>query len=105
MRNTKSNDLEMHVIKRNGKKEVISFDKILKRIKSLGKHFNLQHIIFAQLAMKVIDQLYDNIQTTKIDELTASIQQLKEVISMRDTATATTHSAHTLVCSVDCAIW
>jgi len=43
----------------------------LKRIKSLGKHFNLQHIIFAQLAMKVIDQLYDNIQTTKIDELTA----------------------------------
>jgi ribonucleoside-diphosphate reductase alpha subunit len=71
MRNNKSNDLEMHVIKRNGKKEVISFDKILKRIKSLGKHFNLQHIIFAQLAMKVIDQLYDNIQTTKIDELTA----------------------------------
>lgn len=71
MRNTKSNDLEMHVIKRNGKKEVISFDKILKRIKSLGKNFNLQHIIFAQLAMKVIDQLYDNIQTTKIDELTA----------------------------------
>jgi ribonucleoside-diphosphate reductase alpha subunit len=71
MRNTKSNDLEMHVIKRNGKKEIISFDKILKRIKSLGKHFNLQHIIFAQLAMKVIDQLYDNIQTTKIDELTA----------------------------------
>ena len=71
MRNNKSSDLEMHVIKRNGKKEVISFDKILKRIKSLGKHFNLQHIIFAQLAMKVIDQLYDNIQTTKIDELTA----------------------------------
>ena len=57
----RKNDLEMHVIKRNGKKEVISFDKILKRIKSLGKHFNLQHIIFAQLAMKVIDQLYDNI--------------------------------------------
>ena len=67
----RKNDQEMHVIKRNGKKEVISFDKILKRIKSLGKHFNLQHIIFAQLAMKVIDQLYDNIQTTKIDELTA----------------------------------
>ena len=67
----RKNDQEMHVIKRNGKKEVISFDKILKRIKSIGKHFNLQHIIFAQLAMKVIDQLYDNIQTTKIDELTA----------------------------------
>ena len=71
MRNNKSNDLDMHVIKRNGKKEVISFDKILKRIKSLGKEFNLQNIIYAQLAIKVIDQLYDNIQTTKIDELTA----------------------------------
>jgi ribonucleotide reductase alpha subunit len=71
MRNTKSNDLDMYVLKRNGKREAISFDKILKRIKSLGKHFNLQNIIFAQLAIKVIDQLYDNIQTTKIDELTA----------------------------------
>ena len=71
MRNNKSNDLDMYVLKRNGKREAISFDKILKRIKSLGKQFNLQNIIFAQLAIKVIDQLYDNIQTTKIDELTA----------------------------------
>ena len=71
MKNTKVSDFDMHVIKRNGKKEVISFDKILKRIKSLGKTFNLQNILYAQLAMKVIDQLYDNIQTTKIDELTA----------------------------------
>ena len=71
MRNNKTNDLDMYVLKRNGKREAISFDKILKRIKSLGKHFNLQNIIFAQLAIKVIDQLYDNIQTTKIDELTA----------------------------------
>ena len=71
MKNNKANDLDMYVLKRNGKREAISFDKILKRIKSLGKQFNLQHIIFAQLAIKVIDQLYDNIQTTKIDELTA----------------------------------
>jgi ribonucleotide reductase alpha subunit len=69
--NNKISDFDMHVIKRNGKKEAISFDKILKRIKSLGKTFNLQNILYAQLAMKVIDQLYDNIQTSKIDELTA----------------------------------
>jgi len=69
--NNKVSDFDMHVIKRNGKKETISFDKILKRIRSLGKTFNLQNILYAQLAMKVIDQLYDNIQTTKIDELTA----------------------------------
>ena len=34
MKNNKSNVSDMHVIKRNGKKEIISFDKILKRIKS-----------------------------------------------------------------------
>jgi ribonucleotide reductase alpha subunit len=71
MKNNKSSAIDMHVIKRNKKKEIISFDKILKRIKAVGKHFNLQNIIYAQLTMKVIDQLYDNIETTKIDELTA----------------------------------
>jgi len=71
MKNNKSNVIDMHVIKRNQKKEIISFDKILKRIKCLGKDLNLQNIIYGQLAIKVIDQLYDNIQTSLIDELTA----------------------------------
>jgi len=71
MKNNRNNTNDMYVIKRNNKKEPISFDKILKRIKSICKEFNLQNIIYAQLAMKVIDQLYDNIETTKIDELTA----------------------------------
>ena len=65
------NSIDMHVLKRNGKKEIISFDKILKRIKCIGKKLGLKKIIYAQLAMKVIDQLHDNIYTTKIDELTA----------------------------------
>ena len=72
MKNNKSNNtVDMYVLKRNGKKEIISFDKILKRGKSIAKEFGLANIIHAQLAMKVIDQLYDNIQTTKIDELMA----------------------------------
>jgi ribonucleotide reductase alpha subunit len=71
MKNSKSNVNDMHVIKRNGKKEIISFDKILKRIKSIGRELNLSNIIYAQLTMKVIDQIYDNINTSKIDELTA----------------------------------
>ena len=72
MKNNKSNNtVDMHVFKRNGKKEIISFDKILKRGKSIAKEFGLANIIHAQLTMKVIDQLYDNIQTTKIDELMA----------------------------------
>ena len=70
-KNNSNNTNDMYVIKRNNKKEQISFDKILKRIKSLCKSFNLNNIICAQLTMKVIDQLYDNIETTKIDELTA----------------------------------
>ena len=61
----------MHVIKRSGKKEVISFDKILKRIKTTGKGLDLKNVIYAQLSMKVIDQLKDDISTTDIDELTA----------------------------------
>tara|TARA_X000000368_G_scaffold250514_1_gene197894 strand:- start:648 stop:3179 length:2532 start_codon:yes stop_codon:yes gene_type:complete len=71
MKNNKSNVIDMHVLKRSGKKEVISFDKILKRIKAVGKDLELKNIIYGELAMKVIDQLKDNISTTDIDELTA----------------------------------
>jgi ribonucleoside-diphosphate reductase alpha chain len=61
---------EMRVTKRNGELEDISFDKILKRIKTLGQEANIQ-INYSSLVMKVIDQLYDTIHTTKIDELAA----------------------------------
>lgn len=61
---------EMRVIKRNGDIETVSFDKILRRIKTIGQEAGLK-INWTQLAMKVIDQLYDKISTTKIDELTA----------------------------------
>ena len=61
---------EMRVTKRNGHLEEISFDKILKRIKILGQEANIQ-INYSSLAMKVIDQLFDKISTTKIDELAA----------------------------------
>ena len=71
MKNSKGDDNNMYVIKRNNKKELISFDKILKRIKAMGKSQNLSNIAYAQITMKVIDQLYDNIKTTLIDELTA----------------------------------
>lgn len=61
---------EMRVTKRNGDLETIEFDKILKRIKSTGQEANIV-INYTALVMKVIDQLYDTISTTKIDELTA----------------------------------
>ena len=62
-------DLEMSVIKRSGNKEIISFDKILKRVKNLGRE-SLK-INYTMLAMKIIDRLYNNIPTSQIDELTA----------------------------------
>lgn len=67
----KKNENEMYVIKRSGKREVISFDKILKRLRSVGRQQNLRNIMYAQITMKVIDQLHDNIKTSQIDELTA----------------------------------
>ena len=63
------------VIKRNGKKEVISFDKISSRLKNLGKDPNLgKHplsINYTKLVQKICDRLYNGISTSLIDELTA----------------------------------
>ncbi len=65
-------DKEMKVIKRDGQYEEVSFDKILRRVKKIGSQANPPLTInYSQLVMKVIDQLYDNIPTHIIDELTA----------------------------------
>jgi ribonucleoside-diphosphate reductase alpha chain len=61
---------EMRVTKRDGQLEDIAFDKILTRVKKLGQEVNIQ-INYSSLAIKVIDQLYDKIDTAKIDELAA----------------------------------
>jgi ribonucleoside-diphosphate reductase alpha chain len=61
---------EMYVTKRNSNREIVSFDKILNRIKKIGQEANMK-LNYTTLVMKVIDQLYDGISTTKIDELSA----------------------------------
>jgi len=63
-------DSEMFVTKRHGKTEIVSFDKILKRIKNIGQEAGIQ-INYTTLVIKVIDQLYDGISTSKIDDLLA----------------------------------
>ena len=60
---------EDFVIKRSGKKEIVSFDKILTRIKKIGK--NELDVNYTSLTVKIIERLYPNIPTTMIDELTA----------------------------------
>ena len=64
------NAYEMRVTKRDGSLEDVFFDKILNRIKKIGKEANI-HINYSSLVMKVIDQLYNNITTEQIDVLTA----------------------------------
>ena len=66
---------DLRVTKRDGTREIVAFDKILNRLKKIGKERiagveNLK-INYTTLAMKVIDQLYDGIHTTQIDELSA----------------------------------
>ena len=63
---------EDYVTKRSGKKEVMSFDKILNRIKKIGREDNRDlEVNYTALTVKIIDRLYPDIQTTLIDELTA----------------------------------
>ena len=61
---------EMRVTKRDGTIADVSFDKILNRMKRLGKEADIK-LNYTALSMKVIDQLYDTISTTKIDELSS----------------------------------
>ena len=65
---------EMYVKKRNGELQIVSFDKILNRVKKLAKEpglEKLEQINFTELVMKVIEQLYDGMTTHEIDELTS----------------------------------
>ena len=61
---------QMHVKKRDGSFQEVKFDKILTRVKKMGIQANVS-INFSALVIKIIDQLYDGIPTTKIDDLTA----------------------------------
>jgi ribonucleoside-diphosphate reductase alpha subunit len=65
---------EMYVMKRSGKTESISFDKIMFRLKKLScmeGMKSIKNIKLTDLVMKIINQLYDNITTKDIDELSA----------------------------------
>src|ERR1700712_4507910 len=61
----------MFVIKRDGKKESVKFDKITARIEKLCYGFNLVDPI--DVAKKVIEGLYDGVTTSELDNLAAEI--------------------------------
>lgn len=60
----------MNVIKRNGSIEELSYNKIIIRLKQLAPEINIH---YSNLVLKIMDQLYDNIPTCKIDELMAEL--------------------------------
>lgn len=60
----------MYVIKRDGHKEPVMFDKITDRIKKLC--YGLNELVDAvKVAMKVIEGLYDGVTTSELDNLAA----------------------------------
>ena len=61
----------MEVIKRDGTKQPILFDKISERIRKLAHMEPILSIDIPRLAIQIINQLHDKISTSKIDELTA----------------------------------
>jgi len=61
----------MEVIKRNGRKEAVSFDKITARVKKLCYGLDANYINHLEIAKKVIQGLYDGVSTTDLDNLAA----------------------------------
>ncbi len=61
----------MQVNKRSGKSEAVSFDKITARISKLCYGLDQQHIRPIEIALKVIEGLYDGVKTTSLDNLAA----------------------------------
>ncbi len=61
----------MYVIKRNGKKEPVYFDKITSRIKKLSYGLNTEYVDSVEIAKVVIQGIYDGIPTTELDNLAA----------------------------------
>src|SRR3984885_2571369 len=62
----------MYVIKRNGKKESVKFDKITARIEKLS--YSLSPIVnVIDVAKKVVSGIYDGVPTTELDNLAAEI--------------------------------
>lgn len=62
----------MYVIKRDGRREAVKFDKITARVKKLC--YELDPIVDAtQVTLKVIDGIFDGVTTSQLDNLTAEV--------------------------------
>ncbi len=66
----KMSSLTMHVVKRDGRKEEVSFDKVLRRIQAAGRGLEVNPVLIAQ---KVLARIYDGVHTSELDELAAHL--------------------------------
>ena len=61
----------MYVIKRNGRKEAVMFDKITARINKLSYGLDNKYVQPTEIAKKVIQGMFDGVTTTELDNLAA----------------------------------
>ena len=61
----------MFVVKRDGRKEAVKFDKITARIQKLCYGLDPKHVGPVNVAMRVIEGLYDGVSTIELDNLAA----------------------------------
>ena len=68
----------MYVLKRDGRKEAVQFDKITARIKKLC--YGVDPLVSAEsVAMKVIEGIYDGVTTSELDNLAAEVAASKTI--------------------------
>lgn len=65
------NSPQLYVVKRDGRKEDVHFDKITSRIKKLCYNLNMDFIQPENITMKVINGLYSGVTTMELDNLAA----------------------------------
>jgi len=61
----------MYVIKRDGNRESVKFDKITARIQKLCYGLDPTHVTPISVAMKVIEGIYEGVSTSQLDNLAA----------------------------------
>ena len=68
----------MYVVKRDGRKEPVKFDKITARI--IKMCYGLDPLVSPEaVAMKVIEGIYDGVTTTDLDNLAAEVSAAKTI--------------------------
>lgn len=60
----------MQVVKRDGRKEDVSFDKVLERIRRASEGLSVNSTAITQ---RILSQIYDGVRTSELDELTSQL--------------------------------